>query len=131
MIQYKLRRYTKGDLEFVYQAKKEAYKNYVEKFWGSWDEKKQRTLFSDFIKKVQDSLFMIEYNKTPIGLYHGNLMDKDTYEIGNIIVPFSILIQTKNDEADKALLHRNFPRQGVCLHIFHIIPHIQLGYKSF
>ena len=86
MIQYKLRPYTKSDLEFVYQAKKEAYKPYVEKFWGAWDDKKQRSFFADFINKVQDSLFIIEHEGQAIGLYHGNLVDHDTYEIGNIIV---------------------------------------------
>ena len=86
MIQYNLRPYTKSDLEFVYQAKKEAYKYYVEKFWGAWDEEKQRSFFADFIEKVQDSLLIIEHETESIGLYHGNLLDHDTYEIGNIIV---------------------------------------------
>jgi ribosomal protein S18 acetylase RimI-like enzyme len=39
-----------------------------------------------FIKKVQDSLLIIENEGKAIGFYHGNLMDHDTYEIGNIIV---------------------------------------------
>lgn len=86
MIAYKLRPYTEADYKFVYQAKKEAYKFYVEKFWGSWDEEKQRSFFADFIKKVQDTLSIIEYEDTSIGLYHGNIMDQNTYEIGNIIV---------------------------------------------
>ena len=86
MIKYDLRPYTKDDLEFVYQAKKDAYKHYVEKFWGAWDEEKQRSFFSDFIKKFQDTLSIIEYENTPIGLYHGNMTDQNAYEIGNIIV---------------------------------------------
>ena len=49
MIKYNLRPYIEADLEFVYQAKKEAYKCYVEKFWGAWDEEKQRSFFTDFI----------------------------------------------------------------------------------
>ena len=86
MIKYNLRPYIEADLEFVYQAKKEAYKCYVEKFWGAWDEEKQRSFFTDFIKKVQGTLSIIEHEGTSIGLYHGDMMDKNTYEIGNIIV---------------------------------------------
>ena len=86
MLPYKLRSYTQADYEFVYQAKKDAYKCYVEEFWGAWDEEQQRSFFADFIKKVQDTLSIVEYEGTSIGLYHGNLMDHDTYEIGNIIV---------------------------------------------
>ena len=86
MFPYQLRPYTQTDFEFVYQAKKEAYQCYVEKFWGAWDEKKQRTFFNDFIQKVQKTLSIIEYNSTPIGLYHGDMTDQDIYEIGNIIV---------------------------------------------
>lgn len=86
MINYNLRPYTQGDYEFVYQAKKEAYKKYVEEFWGVWDEDKQRTFFNDFIKKVQSSLQIIEFDDKPVGIYHGEMMEQDTYEIGNIIV---------------------------------------------
>jgi len=86
MVKYSLRPYTKDDSEFVYQTKKEAYQYYVEKFWGVWDEKKQRSFFADFIKKVQDTLLIIECERKAVGLYHGNMMDQDTYAIGNIIV---------------------------------------------
>ena len=86
MINYNLRPYTQGDYEFVYQAKKDAYKKYVEEFWGVWDEDKQRAFFNDFIKKVQSFLQIIEFENTPIGIYHGDMMEQDTYEIGNIIV---------------------------------------------
>ena len=86
MIKYNLRSCTKDDWEFVYQAKKEAYKHYVEKFWGAWDEEKQQSFFADFIRKVQDTLSIIEYKDTSIGFYHGNKLDQNTYEIGNIIV---------------------------------------------
>lgn len=86
MIKYNLRPYTKDDSEFVYQAKKEAYKHYVEKFWGAWDDEKQRSFFADFIKKVQGTLSIIEHEGAPIGLYHGDMMDQNTYEIGNIII---------------------------------------------
>lgn len=86
MIRYKLRPYIKSDFEFVYQTKKDAYKPYVERFWGAWDEEKQRSLFMDFIKKVQDSLLIIEHHGVSIGIYHGGMIDENTYEIGNIIL---------------------------------------------
>lgn len=86
VLPYQLRHYTQGDFEFVYQAKKEAYQSYVEKFWGFWDEEKQRSLFIDFIQKVQNTLLIIEYNGTPIGLYQGGIINSTTYEIGNIII---------------------------------------------
>ena len=86
MIPYKLRPYTKADFKFVYETKKSAYKPYVEKYWGTWDEEKQHSLFDDFIKKVHNSLSIIEYKGFPIGIYHGELIDKDIYEIGNIII---------------------------------------------
>jgi ribosomal protein S18 acetylase RimI-like enzyme len=86
MIKYNLRPYTKDDSEFVYQAKKDAYKHYVKKFWGSWDDEKQRSFFADFIKKVQGTLLIIEHESASIGLYHGDMMDQNTYEIGNIII---------------------------------------------
>jgi len=86
MIPYQLRPYQHVDFEFVYQVKKEAYKEYVEKFWGRWDEEKQRSFFADFIKKVQHSLLIIEYEGQPIGIYHGDMLNRDTYEIGNIII---------------------------------------------
>ena len=86
MMTYKLRPYTDTDFEFVYQAKKDAYKKYVEEYWGTWDEDKQRALFNDFINKVQNTLSIIEHKGISIGLYHGNMMDQNTYEIGNIIV---------------------------------------------
>ena len=86
MIKYNLRPYIEDDLEFVYQTKIEAFKNYVEKFWGAWAEEKRRSFFAAFIKKVQDSLLIIEHEGKAIGIYHGNLMDHDTYEIGDIII---------------------------------------------
>ena len=86
MIQYKLRPYTKADYEFVYQVKKDAYKAYVAKFWGAWDEEKQRAFFVDFMEKIQHSLSIIECAGKPVGIYHGDMIDQNTYEIGNIII---------------------------------------------
>jgi len=86
MLPYTLRPYIKDDFEFVYQTKKAAYQRYVEKLWGAWDEQKQRSFFADFIKNFQNSLLIIESENAPIGIYHGNMIDENTYEIGNIII---------------------------------------------
>ena len=83
---YKLRPYTEDELEFIYQTKKEAYKYYVEKFWGPWNEEQQRSFFADFMSKVQNSLQIIECDNKHVGIYHGEMLDDDTYEIGNIIL---------------------------------------------
>ena len=86
MLPYTLRPFTKDDFDFVYQIKKEAYQCYVEKFWGEWNEEKQRSFFADFIQKVEHSLLIIECKGVRIGIYHGKMTDEHTYEIGNIII---------------------------------------------
>lgn len=128
MIPYKLRPYTKADFDFVYQIKKEAYKHYIEKFWGSWDEEKQRFLFADFIKKVQNSLSIIVYKNKPIGIYHGETIDKNTYEIGNIIIASEH--QGKGIGKDILLNKiKKYSKLKVCLRVFKGNPAVEL-YKK-
>ena len=125
MMKYNLRPYTKDDLEFVYQAKKEAYKYYVEKFWGAWNEEKQRSFFTDFIKKVQDTLSILEHEGTSIGLYHGNMINQNTYEIGNIIVIPSY--QGKKIGTDILLnVIKKYPKLKMHLQVFKSNPAINL-----
>ena len=125
MIRYKLRPYTKSDLDFVYQTKKEAYQHYVEKFWGTWNEEKQRSFFTDFIKKVQNSLLIIEHKGEAIGLYHGNLMDHDTYEIGNIIVIPSYQGKGIGSDILMKIIQKN-PKLKIHLQVFKDNPAINL-----
>ena len=125
MIKYNLRPYTKDDSEFVYQAKKEAYKHYVEKFWGAWDDEKQRSFFADFIKKVQGSLSIIEHKGAPIGLYHGDMMDQNTYEIGNIIIIPNYQGNGIGSDILQKVIHDN-PELKIHLQVFKENPAINL-----
>ena len=125
MIKYNLRPYTKADSEFVYQAKKEAYKYYVEKFWGAWDEEKQRSFFADFIEKVQNTLSIIEHEGKSIGLYHGNMMDQNTYEIGNVIVIPSCQGHGIGTDILKSIIENN-PKLKMHLQVFKENPAINL-----
>ena len=125
MIKYNLRPYTKDDSEFVYQSKKEAYKHYAKKFWGAWDEGKQRSFFADFIKKVQDTLLIIEYQGISIGLCHGNIIDQNTYTIGNIIVVPSYQGHGIGTDLLQNIIKNN-PRMKMRLQVFKENPAIGL-----
>lgn len=83
---YTLRKYTDQDYNFVYQTKKNAYKVYVEANWGEWNEEKQKEYFKDFINAYgKDILIIEEYNKR-IGFYHGEKLNANEYEVGNICI---------------------------------------------
>ena len=47
MINIKLIPYKDEDYEFVFEVKKNAYKKYVEKYWGSWNEDEQRKYYEN------------------------------------------------------------------------------------
>lgn len=78
--------YSDEDYEFVYEVKKEAYKKYVEKNWGTWNEKEQRKYFDNFIATVKNNAFIIMYEKTKIGFYNGEIISNGNYEISNICI---------------------------------------------
>ena len=83
---YTLRPYTEGDYEFVYQTKKIAYKKYVEINWGEWNETKQKEMFVDFIKTYGKGIQIIVEEGKRIGFYHGEDLENNGYEIGNICI---------------------------------------------
>lgn len=84
---YTLRKIAEHDYEFIYQTKKEAYKAYVEYYFGSWDEEQQRNYFKAFIESCKEEAFIITLDGIDIGFYNCN-SGGSTYEIGNIcIVP--------------------------------------------
>ena len=84
---YKLRKASEEDYEFIYQVKKEAYQNYVEINFGSWDEEKQREYFRSFISVCKEDAYIITFEGNDIGFYNGHLSENE-FEIGNIcIVP--------------------------------------------
>ena len=81
----KLIKYNDKDYKCVYEIKKEAYKNYVEEHWGSWNENIQQEYFKKFINTYKNSIYIIKLNNKNIGFY-SDYEDKDYYEIGNICI---------------------------------------------
>ena len=84
MTEYKLVSYTSEDYDFVYQAKKEAYQKYVVENWGSWVETDQQKYFDDFIKQFSAGTQIIIVNNKKAGFINGEILDEDTFELGNI-----------------------------------------------
>lgn len=78
--------YTNDYYEFVYEVKKNAYKNYVEECWGSWDEHTQREYFKNFITKYSDNAYIIKLDNQNIGFFNDEELEDGKYEIGNICI---------------------------------------------
>ena len=81
-----VRKYTNKDYKFVYEVKKNAYKNYVEECWGAWIEEDQQKYFQNFINKVKDNTYIIQYDIKDIGFYNGEILENHNYEVGNICI---------------------------------------------
>lgn len=87
-IEYKLIPITEEDYEFIYELKKNAYKEYVEANWGAWDETAQREYFKKFIEVYKDTTYLIQLDEKVIGFYNDEFLENGDYEVGNIcIVP--------------------------------------------
>ena len=88
--QYNMRPYIDNEYhnykEFIYKVKKDAYKEYVEKNYGSWVEEEQRRRFNQFIEQVKGDTWIIQLDGVDIGFYNGKKLDNDNYEIGNICI---------------------------------------------
>ena len=83
-----LKPYADEDYDFVYEVKKNAYKKYVEEYWGAWVEEDQRKYFEKFINTVKKNAFIIMDGDNRIGFYNGEVLENGNYEVGNIcIVP--------------------------------------------
>lgn len=78
--------YTDADYNFVYEVKKNAYKNYVIQYYGEWNEGEQIKYFNSFIALVKENAYIIIYEDKKIGFYNGQLLDSGNYEIGNICI---------------------------------------------
>ena len=84
MINYK--KYTDDDYEFVYNLKKNAYKDYVIKYYGEYNEDYQKNRFDERIKNIKDNVYIIYYNeKIKLGFYTLSLCD-DYVELENICI---------------------------------------------
>ena len=86
MENYVLRKYEDNDYEFVYEVKKNAYKEYVEQCWGKWDDIDQKNRFKESMEKTFDRTFIIMFNNERIGFYQGQLVNDRTYFIENICI---------------------------------------------
>ena len=84
-LKYELRSITESNYDFIYQVKKDAYKKYVEIYFGSWDEEKQKEYFIKFIETYKEGAFIITFGGKDIGFYNGCTVD-NKYEIGNICI---------------------------------------------
>jgi len=82
----KLVSYTDEEYNFVYNVKKNAYKKYVERYYGEWNEEEQLKYFNNFISLVKNNAYIIVCEDKKIGFYNGKLLDNGNYEIGNICI---------------------------------------------
>ena len=81
-----LKKYTDEYYDFVYEVKKNAYKKYVEKCWGEWNEFAQREYFNKFIGTYKNNSYIIELDGKNIGFYNDEILEDGSYEIGNICI---------------------------------------------
>ncbi len=49
----------KDEIQYIYNLKKEVYKEYIEKIYGEWNEENQQKLFSRFMKENSKNLELI------------------------------------------------------------------------
>ncbi len=82
-----LKPYKNGsEIHFIYDLKKEVYKEYVEKNYGEWNEENQQKLFARFMKENSKNIELIYLKDELVGFYNGKNKDNNTFEIGNICV---------------------------------------------
>lgn len=85
-IDYKLIPITEKDYEFIYELKKNAYKEYVEANFGTWDEVAQREYFKKFIEFYKDTTYLIGLDEKVIGFYNDEFLENGDYEVRNICI---------------------------------------------
>ena len=84
--EYTLRPYTAEDYEFAYNTKKVAYQKYVEANQGEWNDYNQREMFVGFIDTYGKDIKIVMEDDKRIGFYHGEELENNGYEIGNICI---------------------------------------------
>lgn len=84
--EYKLVPITEKDYEFIYEVKKNAYKEYVEANWGTWDEVAQKEYFKKFIEFYKNNTYLIKTDEKVIGFYNDEFLENGDYEVGNICI---------------------------------------------
>ena len=80
------KKYTNDDYDFVYNLKKDAYKDYIIKYYGEYNEEEQIKRYNERINSIKDNVYIIYYNnKIKLGFY--TLSEYDDYvELENICV---------------------------------------------
>ena len=86
MTNHTFKQYDPEDHNFVYQTKKIVYQKYVEQNWGEWVEEKQQEMFINFINAYKNDIQIILVDDEKIGFWHGNNIDKNNFELGNICI---------------------------------------------
>ena len=72
-MKYSLRSYNDSDYDFIYQTKKNAYKDYVIANYGEWNEDIQRQFFSDFINESKQNIKIQYFKQNPAGKLYERL----------------------------------------------------------
>ena len=72
-MKYSLRPYNDNDHNFIYQTKKNAYKDYVIANYGEWNEDIQRQFFSDFINESKQNIKIQYFKQNPVGKLYERL----------------------------------------------------------
>jgi len=123
-MEYNIRKYKAQDYEFIYNAKKIAYKNYVELNYGKWDEEVQRQMFEKFITQYAKDINIIVINNQNAGFYHyGELPNK--IELGNICILPNFQGKGIGTEIIKNILNNNIDK-NIYLRVFKQNPAIML-----
>ena len=116
-INYTLVKYTDDDYQFVYDLKKDAYKQYVELNYGPWNDEQQIEMFDEFLKARKDYIQIIMIDNNKIGFVDGKDISETEYEQGNICIskPF----QGKGIGTDFLTnLFTSHPNQNISLRVF-------------
>ena len=62
-------KYNNNDYEFIYNLKKDAYKNYVIKYYGEYNDIVQREMLNKRINDIKDNTYIIYYKSNRVGFY--------------------------------------------------------------
>lgn len=120
------------DYDFVYKVKKEAYKKYVEQYFGNWNEEQQIEYFKSFVEKYKAGAYIITLDGYDIGFYN-SIIHEDRYEIGNICIIPEYQNKGIGTAILKELLSKNEDKM-ICLQYFKSNPvaklYERLGFKS-
>ena len=122
---FSLREYCVEDYEFVYDAKKQGYKEYVELFYGKWDDVGQHEMFENYLSARQKFIKIIEVNGEKAGFIDVSETNDGELEIGNICllpnfrgrgigsVYFEQLLKERENQTMKLRVFKNNPAQNL------------------